>query len=130
MDTIFENRADAKKDCARVALEQGVLDFIKHGNGQTVPAAPPPVDDVLDEPATDEKPRPQTMTLQGFYETLPKPLPEPVGEKTALEINAPGWLNTTMQLAKGARLSTHFHWITDVKMGSKFTDNHPCLTPA
>jgi hypothetical protein len=32
---------------------------------------------------------PATLTLQAFFEALPRPVPEPVDDKTIAEVNAP-----------------------------------------
>jgi len=44
----------------------------------------------------DVTPEPETvvLSLQVFYESLLQPFHEPVGDKTAYEINGPAWLNT------------------------------------
>jgi hypothetical protein len=92
------------------------LDFIKFGNGQTTPA-----ERRLFAPLEDEAqsaPPPIALTLQGFFEALPRPLPEPVDDKTVAEINAPGWLNTLIQSARGGKLELKFIWTTDTKLGS------------
>lgn len=72
-------------------------------------------------PPEDESPSappPIALTLQGFFEALPRPLPEPVDNKTVAEINAPGWLNTLIQSARGGKLELKFIWTTDTKLGS------------
>ncbi|TDL16313.1 hypothetical protein BD410DRAFT_844517 [Rickenella mellea] len=126
VDAKFEERTEAKKECARLALDQDILEFIKHGNGQTGPDSTEIMEDVQPEepPKTDAKGRPVGTSLQTFYETLPRPLPEPFGDKLASEINGPGWLNTTMQLAKGARLSSQFFWVSEVEARLSL---HGCL---
>ena len=35
-DPTFDTHLDAKAACAKAAILEGVLDFIKHGNGQTI----------------------------------------------------------------------------------------------
>ena len=108
----------AKAACAADAIAEGILDFIMFGNGQTDPAEKrlfePPQDD-----AASAAP-PVTLTLQGFFEALPRPLPEPVDDKTVAEINAPGWLNTLIQSARGGKFEHKFIWTTDTKLGSMF----------
>jgi hypothetical protein len=113
-DTITEARAA----CAKVALDQGVLEFIKHGNGQVgpekPPAAVPEADADAQEAETKSKYTPPTpLTLQVFYEMFPQPFPENFGDKSAVEINAPSWLNTTIQGARGGKLFTNFIWTTN-----------------
>ena len=115
MDPIYNSAKEAKNACGRVALEQGVIEFIQFGNGQTQP--PPKVEqDEQDEMANEPKeiiPPLKPLTLQEFYDSLPRPFPEPVGEMTASEIHAPGWLNMTMQSARGGQLHSTFTPIVD-----------------
>ncbi|KAF8258505.1 hypothetical protein EI94DRAFT_1911940 [Lactarius quietus] len=99
---------------------RGILDFIKFGNGQTVPAerrlfAQPEPED---EEQSAAAPPPIALTLQGFFEALPRPLPEPVDNKTVGEINAPGWLNMLIQSTRGGKLELKFIWTTDTKLGT------------
>ena len=105
----------AKAACAADAIVEGILDFIMFGNGQTAPA-----EKRLFEPEQDDMSAapPVTLTLQGFFEALPRPLPEPVDEKTVAEINAPGWLNSLIQSARGGKFELKFIWTTDTKLGS------------
>lgn len=106
----------AKAACAADAIAEGVLDFIKFGNGQTAPAERRPFAPQEDE--AQSAPLPIALTLQGFFEALPRPLPEPVDDKTVAEINAPGWLNTLIQSARGGKLELKFIWTTDTKLGT------------
>ena len=109
----------AKAACAADAITEGILDFIKFGNGQTAPAERRFFQSQEDD-ATSTSP-PVALTLQGFFEALPRPLPEPVDDKSVSEINAPGWLNTLIQSARGGKLEHKFIWTTDTKLGSKFS---------
>ena len=99
------------------------------GNGQTAPAEKRLFDPQQDD-ATSAAP-PVTLTLQGFFEALPRPLPEPVDDKTVAEINAPGWLNSLIQSARGGKFEHKFIWTTDTKLGSMlysfspFRPTHP-----
>jgi hypothetical protein len=115
----------AKAACAADAIAEGILDFIKFGNGQTVPAErrlfQPQEDDAVSSAP------PIALTLQGFFEALPRPLPEPVDDKTVAEINAPGWLNTLVQSARGGKFEHKFIWTTDTKLGSMFFVPLLCL---
>ncbi|KAH9159017.1 hypothetical protein EDB89DRAFT_2056365, partial [Lactarius sanguifluus] len=106
----------AKAACAADAIAEGILDFIKFGNGQTAPAERRPFAPQEDE--AQSAPPPIALTLQGFFEALPRPLPEPVDDKTVAEINAPGWLNTLIQSARGGKLELKFIWTTDTKLGT------------
>ncbi|KAI0300676.1 hypothetical protein B0F90DRAFT_1722317 [Multifurca ochricompacta] len=115
VDVMYATFKEAKAACATDAIAEGMLDFIKFGNGQTEPA-----DRRLFSPQEDEvmsNPPAIALTLQGFFEALPRPLPEPVDDKTVAEINAPGWLNTLIQSARGAKLDLKFIWTTDTKLG-------------
>ena len=99
-------------------MSEGILDYIKYGNGQTQPAVAPSDSDVIEpasimrEPEIDKKGRP-SITLEDFFDTLPKPFPEALGEKPITEVNAAGMLNTTLQLAKGARLNLMYYFTNE-----------------
>jgi hypothetical protein len=117
-DTKYEAITDAKAACAKIALDQGVLEFIKHGNGQVEPEKSSIVvsDADVDAQEAEDKAKyigPTALTLQTFYERFPQPFPENFGDKSAVEINAPSWLNSTIQGARGGRLSTNFIWTTN-----------------
>lgn len=115
VDPIYNTAKEAKIACAKAALEEGVIEFIQFGNGQTQP--PPKVEQDEQDEMTNEKKDPtpplKPLTLQEFYDSLPQPFPESVGEMTAAEINAPVWLNTTMQSARGGQLHASFTPIVD-----------------
>lgn len=114
VDVVYPTFESAKATCAADAIAEGILDFIKFGNGQTTPAERrlfQQEDDALAPPSV-------ALTLQGFFEALPRPLPEPVDDKTVAEINAPGWLNGLIQSARGAKFEHKFIWTTDTKLGS------------
>ena len=115
----FQNAFEAKRACAKLALEHGVLDFIKFGNGQTQPAI------VRDEQEWESArmttpPLPSPLSLQEYYEALPRPFPESFGDKTAVEINAPAWLNVTIQSARGGKLTPSFIWFSDGGNGRRY----------
>ncbi|KAF8804025.1 hypothetical protein BYT27DRAFT_6705741 [Phlegmacium glaucopus] len=115
VDPIYNSTKEAKIACAKVALEEGVIDFIQFGNGQT--QLPSKVEQDEQDEMTNEKkettPLLKPLTLQEFYDSLPQPFPEYVGEMTASAINAPVWLNTTMQSARGGQLHSSFIPIVD-----------------
>ncbi|KAH9984915.1 hypothetical protein BJV77DRAFT_1086925 [Russula vinacea] len=90
-----------------------LIDSKPTGNGPSREAAFEPHEDDV----TSASP-PVTLTLQGFFEALPRPLPEPVDDKTVAEINAPGWLNTLIQSARGGKFEQKFIWTTDTKLGT------------
>ena len=115
VDPKYNTAKEAKIACAKVALEEGVIDFIQFGNGQTQPPLKVEQDE-QDEMANEKKETItilKPLTLQEFYDSLPQPFPEPVGKMTASEINAPSWLNTTMQSARGGQLHSSFTPIVD-----------------
>lgn len=114
VDPIYSYQRQAKVACARAAVEEGVIDFIKYGNGQTQPAK---VIENSEEQDTAREltppPPPKGTSLQEFFETLPRPFPEDIGEVTANEFNAPAWLNLTLHSARGGRLSSSYTPIVD-----------------
>lgn len=117
-DTKYDTVAEAKAVCAKVALDQGVLEYIRHGNGQTEPEKPTVASSNADtDPQESGNEAVYTsaspLTLQSFYETFPQPFPENFGDKAAAEINAPSWLNSTIQLARGGKLSATYIWTTN-----------------
>jgi len=57
---------------------------------------------------------PTTLTLQAFFEALPRPLPEPVDDKTVAKFKAPGSLNRLIQSACGGKFDHKLIWTTDV----------------
>jgi hypothetical protein len=117
VDVEYATFEEAKAACAADAIAEGILDFIKFGNGQTAPAERRLFASPEDE-APSTVPPPIALTLQGFFEALPRPLPEAVDNKTVGEINAPGWLNMLIQSARGGKLALKFIWTTDTKLGS------------
>ena len=125
-DTTYITALDAKRACAKIALDQGVLDFIKFGNGQSQPTVRSSTDggkEAIVDPTTVP-----VLSLQSFYESLPRPFPEDVGDKTAVEINAPGRFNTAMQHARGGKLSASFTWIAGETPGRKCRIRKYCVT--
>lgn len=111
-DTKYDTVKEAKAACAKFAHDQGVIEFIKHGNGQVEPEKPADVDAQESASKAAFAP-PSQLTLQEFYETFPQPFPENFGDKSAAEINAPSWLNTTIQGARGSKLTANFIWTTN-----------------
>ena len=116
VDPIFNYQRLAKLACARSAVREGVLDFIKFGNGQTHP--PKAAEDALEDPGgihpdPTPPPPPKGLSLQEFFETLPRPFPENIGEASVNEFNAPAWLNLTLQSARGGRLISSYTPVVD-----------------
>ncbi|KAI0739634.1 hypothetical protein C8Q80DRAFT_1124013 [Daedaleopsis nitida] len=102
VNAIYNSSSEAKKACAEAALADGVLDFITKTWTPTDAT-----------PATDEKPKHTALTLQEFFDSLPKPFPEPVAGKSAFDINSPAWLNTAIQSNRGGRIVPRFVWTVD-----------------
>ncbi|KAJ7159845.1 hypothetical protein C8R43DRAFT_993814 [Mycena crocata] len=103
-EPMYASPSEAREHCAEIAIRENVLEFIKHGNGQIVPKSD---SDIVHDPSSGP-PR----SLQAFYESLPRPFEEPFGEKTAAEINAPGWFNSLLVGAKGTRFTADYHPIS------------------
>ena len=116
-DAIYATSHEAKSACAAQAIEQGVLEFIKFGNGQThPPACLPRSSSGPSNSNTGTNTKPTPITLQNYYESLPRPFPENFPSAAApTDINAPSWLNTTLQTARGAKLSAQFIWLMSPK---------------
>lgn len=114
VDTAYDDAEDAKAACAREAIEEGILEFIRHGNGQTRPALVEHSQMFAREESTTIV---AAHSVQGFFESLPRPFPEDVGTKSANEVNAPSWINLMAQGAKGGRILIKFLWILDSKYG-------------
>ncbi|KAF9242819.1 hypothetical protein BU15DRAFT_72469 [Melanogaster broomeanus] len=113
-DPTFDSYAEAKLACAKAAVSEGVLDFIRLGNGQTRPQSPTP----FSTPASSEQAAAISsaktpLTLQNFYDSLPRPFPESFDTTDAVEINAPGWLNAMVQNARGGKLAMMFFFTSD-----------------
>ncbi|KAH9849147.1 hypothetical protein C2E23DRAFT_888535 [Lenzites betulinus] len=113
VNTIYTTAAEAKKACAEAAIADGVQNYISTWTSSGADMA-------VDEPGADFPN--STIGLQQYLEALPKPFPEPVAGKTALDINGPAWLNTTIQSARGGKIVPNFVWTTDAKLGY-----HGCL---
>lgn len=111
-DPVHNTPWQAKLACANAAIKEGVMAFIQFGNGQTEPTKT--VDNGVEnvDIRSDTPPLPTTgITLQDFFDTLPKPFPEDISDKGPS--NTPTWLNLTLQSARGARLVSNFIPIID-----------------
>ena len=111
-DPVHNTPWQAKLACANAAIKEGVIAFIQFGNGQTEPTKA--VDNGVEnlDIRSDTPPPPTTgITLQDFFDTLPKPFPEDISERGPN--NTPTWLNLTLQSARGARLVSSFIPIID-----------------
>ncbi|KAI0631665.1 hypothetical protein C8Q77DRAFT_1159426 [Trametes polyzona] len=113
VNTIYNSTAEAKKACADAALADGVLDYIMTWSSSMS-------DMDVDEPGS-QHPN-SAIGLQQFFDSLPRPFPEPVAGKSAIDINGPAWLNTTIQSARGGKIVPNFVWTVDTRLGY-----HGCL---
>lgn len=96
-DTTFDTYDAAKLECAKTAISQGVIDYIK--NETAVYSA---------QNGAFSSKLPDVISLQSFYDSLPRPFPENFEDKTAAEINAPGYLNGIVQAARGSKFTLTF----------------------
>jgi len=114
----YPKKSLAKAACAKLAIEDGVIDFIKHGDGLEQPVQALPGGGVIGGNegvlrqcffvlfghrfglrltgmiATTTGP----VTLQAFHAALPKPMPDEIGTKHNGEVNAVAWLNNMVQV--------------------------------
>jgi hypothetical protein len=122
----FDTPAEAWEYCAGVAIKEGVMEFIKHGNGQTTPQSDLASSSSGTQP---ESTAPRKQDLQSFYESLPRPFDEAFGDRLAYEINAPVWLGKILTKAKGARFSAEFYRLVSTFDGRPIADwTHPQST--
>lgn len=88
--TLYKDVTEAKAACARVATTDGALKFT---GDASLPAAPPV----------------GRMSIQEFYDLLPRPLPEPsLAKPNVSEVQAVGWLNQTVQSTRGSQLQAEY----------------------
>ncbi|VDC01565.1 unnamed protein product [Peniophora sp. CBMAI 1063] len=117
VDATYDHFEDARSACADEAVADGVIEFIKHGNGQKHPAPPDYSNQhavAADAPVTAVT----AASVEDFFESLPRPFPEAefVGKKID-EISAVPWLNALAQSAKGGRLTLRYIPVPDSKYG-------------
>ncbi|KAJ7596594.1 hypothetical protein C8J56DRAFT_917842 [Mycena floridula] len=93
----FETLDEAKISCAKSALNDGIREFIEDPSGQSQSQSQD-----SSQSSSQSKP-PGPITLQSFYESLPRPFPEDFGDKTVNEINPLGYLNSAIQAARGSK---------------------------
>lgn len=138
MHPTFKNPEAAQAAVAQLALEQDVIDFIRHGDGQQEPLPAAAEYDLpgnivvaaVPENGDSEKKRrryrdkidpevlaSRIMTVASFFDSLPQPLPEPVGVKTAEDTNPVAWLNGLLQRSRGSSLTISYMWTIDPKLG-------------
>ncbi|KAJ7208004.1 hypothetical protein GGX14DRAFT_634814, partial [Mycena pura] len=111
-DPTLENNSAAQEHCANLALNEGVLEFIRYGNGQTAPNPRPDAPSVV----TGGQIGPQ-WSLQVFYESLPRPIEEDFGNRAAKDINATEWLRKVIESAKGARFTASYYPLSAMMYG-------------
>ncbi|KAF7290552.1 hypothetical protein MIND_01295300 [Mycena indigotica] len=112
----FATPLTAQQKCAAIALDEGVLDFIMHGNGQTKPTP-------ISRNSSDHVSVP--WSLQAFFETIPRPLEEDFGARTAPQIQPVGWLGSIVAQAMGTRFSSAYYAV-DV-LDQPVRKAHGCL---
>ncbi|KZT35892.1 hypothetical protein SISSUDRAFT_1050682 [Sistotremastrum suecicum HHB10207 ss-3] len=116
VEPIYQNQDAARAAVAEVALQQDILDYIRHGMNQITPRPRVPSDPLRNmhiAAVLRDKSRP-AMSLIEFYHSLPKPLPEPFGYKLPAELNALAWLNQEVQNAI-CHITVNFDWIVENK---------------
>lgn len=122
-EPIFDTYDEAKDACAKSAISEGVLHFIKHGDGRARPLSPQQSPSpLLDVKNKHPEHRKLPLTLQNFFDTLPRPLPEALDTSDAYKINAPAWLSSLIQNSKGGKLAMTFNFISGTTPGL-----HGCL---
>jgi hypothetical protein len=124
---------------AKVAIGQGVIDFIKHANGQTSPTVfirelEGDADENLNMEIINETNAAakevtieatavnvtlkkhqiplNAMTLSAFTNSLPKPFPETTGLRPLADGNPVGWLNAAAQSARGSKMSVTWTYLS------------------
>ena len=126
----YTDPAAAKTVAAKVALDQDVIIFIKHGDGQKVPLpsseeyiTPSAVADVPDiqemrrRAKADRDLLSKAVSLQTFFDNLPKPLPDAVALKPADGTSHPiSWLSKLVQQGKSYKLNMVFIWTSDPRI--------------
>ncbi|ESK95424.1 hypothetical protein Moror_3862 [Moniliophthora roreri MCA 2997] len=83
---LWDDEKQARAECASVALQDGIIDYIHSG---------------LD--GDPEDPSPSWSNLQHFYESLPQPFPESFGGATAEQIHAVKWLDGAVKQANDVK---------------------------
>ncbi|KAG5636299.1 hypothetical protein H0H81_008498 [Sphagnurus paluster] len=101
LDMICETKLEAISACAKLALDQGIVDHIINSTTVTLEESPPK----LTVPTS----------LQTWFEALSGPRPEFFGTKMAVEIGAAALLNEWVTKARGARFKLNFFWPMDIK---------------
>lgn len=110
-DTTFPSYSDAQATCAREAVENGVLDFIRSassGSSQESHLASVPPASLSSNDHT---------TLHTFFDALPKPFPDfpdPHAKTFAELTRGPvAYVNNALQSCRGGRFSAQYIWNSD-----------------
>lgn len=130
MATVHSTRPQAKLATAEAALRQGVIEFIKHGGGQTEPEpaaaeydllgeqppAPPETIPARSDKETKTERQEKVLSLRTFQESLPKPFPEAIEERLKEEPNPVVVLNQLIQQARGSKMTHSWTYIVDQRL--------------
>lgn len=118
---ICDTYEEAKEACAKAAIAEGVLNFIKHGNGQVRPPSPKPLpDSPTNEWDGQSSNSTAPLALQTFFDSLPRPFPEKFDSNDAHKINAPGWLHSLIQSARGGKLGMSYFFTSGTTPGRQY----------
>ncbi|KAF8315797.1 uncharacterized protein EI90DRAFT_300196 [Cantharellus anzutake] len=134
--TAHQDDEDAKAAVAKEAVAQGILEFIKHGDGQQEPMpsaaeyAPPeylmegpddpsfPATRQASDRVAKENEMTKIQTINTFWDALPKPLPAPgVGVGSGDLVDPKSWVNQMLQQNKGCQLTLTFSWSMHPRSG-------------
>ncbi|KAF5384176.1 hypothetical protein D9615_003163 [Tricholomella constricta] len=110
-DMIYHTAHEAQATCAQLAIDQKVFHLIKDTASNI--AIPQTV-------AVKQKPPPKptgAVSLQAWFDALPRPLPKFFDTKTVSGIGAISLLNEWVTKARGARLKLQYFWPTEPTQG-------------
>lgn len=121
IEPICVTQDEAKEACAKAAVAEGVLDFIKHGNGQIRPPSPEPFPTSStigqDGQSTNST---APLALQTFFDSLPRPFPEKFDTDDAHKVNASGWLHSLIQSSRGGKLGVSYFFTSGTIPGRPY----------
>jgi len=118
---ICDTYDEAKEACAKTAIAEGVLNFIKHGNGQVRPPSPKPFPtSPTNERDGQSSSSTAPLALQTFFDSLPRPFPEKFDSNDAHKINGPGWLHSLIQSARGGKLGMSYFFTSGATPGRQY----------
>ncbi|KAH6904924.1 hypothetical protein BKA70DRAFT_1226134 [Coprinopsis sp. MPI-PUGE-AT-0042] len=102
-DARYESKEQARAACAEIAIEEGVLDYIKYGNGQT---SPPPEE----ERSSPNLVVAQRLSLLEYFEGLPRPFPVDSGNTMNVsDLHPVSRLNILVQNSRVPRLKINYY---------------------